>query len=226
MTRVLTGAMADLILGSGCPGCGLASIGLCRPCREELMATAPLSVERTLPGFPEPVIAAGSYGGALRSLIIAAKERQRWGLLPILGELAARAVAAVLLESWPSDPVLVPVPSAPAAVRARGLDFTGWLARAAVRNLSSRGIPVRSVTALGQVRGVVDQVGLGRQQRLANLEGALVVRRDVTADVVLIDDLVTTGATLASAARTLRTAGAVSVAAAAVAQTPGRGHSR
>ncbi|MFH0518701.1 ComF family protein [Streptomyces sp. M41] len=107
--------------------------------------------------------------------------------------------------------LLVPVPSARAAVRARGHDPARRIAFAAAGELRRAGTSARVLAVLRQRREVADQSGLNSCQRLDNLAGALTVapggaRLLVEGPVVLVDDLMTTGASLAEAARAVRAA--------------------
>ncbi|MFD5078503.1 ComF family protein [Streptomyces sp. NPDC058371] len=108
--------------------------------------------------------------------------------------------------------VLVPVPSARGAVRARGHDPARRIALAAAGELRRTGTAARVLGALRQRRAVADQSGLNSRQRMANLAGALEVAAGGAGllagagRVVLVDDLMTTGASLAEAARAVRAA--------------------
>ncbi len=107
--------------------------------------------------------------------------------------------------------LLVPVPSARGAVRARGHDPARRIALAAAGELRRAGTPARVVAVLRQRRWVADQSGLNSRQRLDNLAGALEVvaggaRLLAGGRVVLVDDLMTTGASLREAARAVREA--------------------
>ncbi|TYB48296.1 ComF family protein [Actinomadura chibensis] len=136
----------------------------------------------------------------------------------------ARAVRA------PDQPVAVVwVPSARGAVRRRGHDPLRGAVAVAVRRLRAEGLPVTAVPALRQRGRVADQAGLTATQRIANLKGALEVTpaTDLTGHrIVLVDDVMTTGASLAEAARALRNAGADPSAAATIATTPRRHRQR
>ena len=123
--------------------------------------------------------------------------------------------------------MLVPVPSAPGAVRARGEDTVLAVARAAARTLRAGGTDAVAVAALRHTRRVADSRGLGAAARRSNLAGAFEVRPDRVPRlrgrrVVVVDDLVTTGASVTEAVRALRCAGVVHAVAAAVAGAPGR----
>ncbi|WP_411102218.1 ComF family protein [Streptomyces sp. cmx-4-9] len=205
--------LAGLALPVDCAGCGAARVRLCDPCGDELSGAGagPVSPSPRPAGLPA-VHAAAVYGGAVRAVLLAHKER---GALPLAGPLG-RALAAAVHSGTAGgrggELVLVPVPSARRQVRARGHDPVRRIACAAAARLRRAGVAARVAPVLRQRRTVADQAGLGAVQRRENLAGALEVCRDgprVTAGarIVLVDDVVTTGATLAEAARAVRAAG-------------------
>ncbi len=173
------------------------------------------------PEFPR-CAAAGDYAGALRGAILAYKERRHrvWGR--VLGRLLADAVAEVAGGTGPVR--LVPVPSSGAAVRARGIDHVRTLAGHAADQLRRSGRVAEVCPVLAVARRTGDSVGLSAAERSANVAGAFRAagRPAGSATLVLVDDVVTTGATLGEAARTLAGAG-LPAAAAVVAATPRRG---
>ncbi|MEU8827408.1 ComF family protein [Streptomyces sp. NPDC048636] len=149
------------------------------------------------------------------------------------GPARARPVRARPVSSRPARTgpgsegplLLVPVPSARRAVGARGHDPARRIALAAAGVLRAAGYSVRVPSVLRQRRRVRDQSGLGARQRLVNVSGALGVvpgggRLLSTGPAVLVDDLMTTGASLAEAARAVSAADGLVVGAAVVAAPP------
>ncbi len=181
-----------------------------------------------LPGDLPAVFAGGIYSEELRRLLLAAKERNALGLVPLLGDRLAAAVAAWVLADGGGEPVLlVPVPTASAQVVDRGLDLTCTLARLAARKLRQAGLPTRSWTGLRLRRRPLDQSELGREGRLVNVVDAFTVPGPMPPGrIVVVDDIVTTGATLREAVRACTAAGRAPSAAAAVAATPRTGTRR
>ncbi|MBC7373551.1 MAG: ComF family protein [Frankiales bacterium] len=202
--------LLDLVLPRDCAGCDTPGRTLCRPCRTGLIRAPFTHLPTPAPAGLPPIVAAAVYAGTVRTLLLAHKERGRTTLAGPLGALLAAAVAG-----HGPGVVLVPVPSSPAAVRARGHDHARRLAAVAGRRAR---LPVAAL--LVGVRAVADQSGLDAQGRADNLAGALAARRTPSGlAVVIVDDVVTTGATLAEAARALRAAGAEVRGAAVVAAT-------
>ncbi|MGW1847205.1 ComF family protein [Streptomyces sp. NPDC001966] len=199
--------ISGLVLPVSCGGCGRPRVQLCEECRAELHGGAPRRVGPVPrpPGLPV-VHAAAAYENAVRAVLLAHKERGEMGLAGALGKALAGAVRAGTGHAGVGGPLLlVPVPSARRAVAARGHDPTRRIALAAAGELRRGGTPARVVAVLRQRRAVADQAGLGAGQRLANLAGALEVaaggeRLLAAGRVVLVDDLLTTGASLAEAA--------------------------
>lgn len=217
----------DLLLGAVCPGCRRPGWGLCWGCRADLTARRPTLVP-VRSGTAPVTMACCRYDTLLSHLVTAHKDHGALGLAPVLAGRLALSVHALLRSCrWEGPVLLVPVPSAAAAVRRRGYDATATLARLAGRRLRPSH-PVQVRRLLVQRRGVRDQAGLDAAARSANLDGALRLRRGLVrgwsegAVVVLVDDVVTTGSSLAEAARALQEAGLVVLGAATVAATPDR----
>lgn len=210
-------AAADLLLGSRCPGCHRAGRGLCPRCRALIDDGEVRRVEH--PGVGPATWAAGEYDEVMQGVLLGLKERQMLGLLEPLGRRLTLATAALLLHRDPAIPIaLVPVPSLPSVERTRGLDVTGSLARRVSRELRREGLGVPVVAALRHRRRVADQAGLNRAERAVNLAGSLQAR-PIRRAAVVVDDITTTGATLAEAQRALLDAGVEVLGAAVIAST-------
>lgn len=225
----LAEALADLVLPRACAGCRRPGVVLCARCAGLLTVPHLASPRRFPPGFP-PTVAAGEYAGPVRPALIAFKERGRAELARPLGAALALAVAGVLAGlagPRPREVSLVPVPSSAAALRARGRDHVRELTRRAVAELRAAGVPAVEARLLRRRGRVRDSAGLTAGERRANLSGSFVVRGRAPGGsvLVLVDDLVTSGATLTEAAAVLsagRRPDAVPVLAAVVAATPRR----
>jgi ComF family protein len=168
-----------------------------------------------------PVTSRGPYAGVLRLLVSAYKDDGRRDLRSLLAGLLAESIT---VAADGRSVVLVPVPSSRAAVRRRGDNPVGDLVAAAAAQVA--GWPLVR-PALRVQRRLVDQSTLGHRERAANLAGAYALRSGAAAElpgrsVVLVDDVVTTGATLAEAARVVRARGGLVVGAATLAATQRR----
>ena len=162
----------------------------------------------------------------MRDLVLAHKERAVHALATPLGEVLAHVVlGAGRLEPGVLDPVvwLVPVPSHRSVVRARGHDPVLRIARRAAHELRRRGTRACVRGLLRVVGRPEDQSGLGAAARRANLEGRFRARALPTSGqagtILLVDDVVTSGATLREAQRALEQAGWAPSAAVTLAAT-------
>jgi len=205
--------VAHVVVGTKCVGCENPALGLCAECAATVRPRPRIVRDR-----PCHVAAAGEYDGALRSALIEWKERGRFTVERPLAHLLAASVLALDVE----DPItLVPIPSRPDRRRARGADVVTDLARRTALLLRTVDVDASAVPSLVFVKRVRDQAGLSAAARADNVRGSLAARRVPTAPVVLVDDIVTTGATLGEGVRALRSAGSEIAGAAVVADRPG-----
>ena len=213
----LATAAADLFLGATCPGCGRPSRALCATCTV-VIAPRPAVVRTT----PVDIAASGEHADVLRLTIVAWKEEGRTSLLRPLAHLLASSVVQVVGASR-APVVLVPVPASRRSRLARGADVVDQLACAAAGLLRGAGVDVTVRQALRVARRTADQSGLDARDRARNLAGAFALRSDeglTDSTLVVVDDLVTTGATIAEAIRALTAAGHPPMAAATMAHRP------
>ena len=205
----------DLVLPLDCGGCGAPSTRWCPACVREL-AVKPdqphLITPRLDPGVP--VFSLGRYAGARREAIVAVKEHGRTDLIKPLA--AALHVGLVNLLTWGvvDTPLwVVPAPTRRSAARRRGGDPVTRMALAA-----TAGHPDITVTQALRMRAFVrDSVGLSSTDRERNIAGRVKAAKPVAGEVLVVDDIVTTGATAAESVRVLETIGGRVVAVLAVA---------
>lgn len=171
-----------------------ANDGLCDTCRSVLTPAA---------NSPD-VCAPFAYGGPLKSVVAAAKFQRRERSARCLGRLLAADLTARELMGEVS--ALVPIPLSPLRHYRRGFNQAALIAAECSKAWA---IPVR--TFLRRTRETPAQSSLSREERKANVSGAFSVKGKLPATVALVDDVVTTGATMDAAASTLRAAGVQSV---------------
>jgi ComF family protein len=161
----------------------------------------------------------GEYTDGVRGLVHLLKYESVRPVARPLGGMLAQAIAELLAGCADAKPLLIPVPLHKSRRRSRGFNQSELIARAAAKRLPQR-LEV-ACGALVRQRDTVSQVGLTREERIANVRDAFRVAdaaRVRGRDVVLVDDVMTTGTTLSECARVLKKAGAKRVWAATVAR--------
>lgn len=229
-TSTVPDAGRDLVLGSACVGCGTAGRVLCVRCAASLPRHGRVAWPTpTPPGLAVPY-AAGAYDGLLKALVNEHKEHAVFALATPLGRVLSDVVHDLLLDQRHrprAGPVLlVPVPSRRSVVRGRGHDPLLRVTREATSRLRRHGVDA-GVRQLLVPRGRVrDQSLLGAVERAANLAGSMRCRHPVTlsptvaaALVLVVDDVLTTGATVREAQRALEAGGIPVAAVATIAAT-------
>lgn len=218
---ILLEATLDLLLPSVCPLCREAGgPGLCRTCADELPALpaccplcgAPAKADETCPSCQgdglsklDAVLAAYAYRGRMRQLIGDAKA----------GARAAAVSALAPLLPLPITPVDAVVPVPPSPGRRPGPHLATACARLAARHLGVPCLPLLACT-----RHAGEQHNLSRVERARNVVGLFICQGRPPARVLLVDDILTSGATASAAATVLRTAGAKHITAAFLCRTP------
>ncbi len=211
--------VARLIVPVQCPGCGMEDVRWCEPCAA-LWWEPPWRCEGGAGRLcvddrpPLPVWAVSPLEGPAHAMVGAWKDGHRRDLDTFFADAAARAahaVAPALAEArvlGQGAIAVVPLPSRPASVRRRGADLPGLVATAVAGALTAAGVPAQVHRALRI--GAGEQRGAGVRERwrraLQTVRAAGPAPRD---PVVLVDDVVTTGATMAAATAALEAAGGV-----------------
>ncbi|MGW4634159.1 ComF family protein [Nocardia sp. NPDC004415] len=201
--------LLDLVLPTCCGGCDRPGPSWCPECAA-VLTRAPVRVSpRADPGVPCWTL--GPYAGPGRRAVLAAKERGRRDLAEPLGLALAHALARLRAPDRPL--LLVPAPTRAAVARRRGGDPVARASAVAASWL----IDCRSVPLLRLGRGVRDSVGLTRRERAHNLHGRIIAAPvpatgaplGTNAEVVLVDDVLTTGVTARESVRVLGRIGVV-----------------
>jgi ComF family protein len=215
--------VVDLVYPPRCPSCGVGiarQAGLCSDCWSSLEVPSQTMIE----GLGVPVHAATYYGATSRGLVLAYKHGGRIAL----ARLMARLIAARLPErpDGASPPVLVPVPLHRWRLWSRGFNQAALLAR----DLARLGKGEVEVAALIRHRRTPNLGGLGREGRERALRGAIRlnparVARLSGRDVILVDDVLTSGATSRACITALAEARPASIALACFARVD-EGHER
>ena len=211
--------LLDLLLPPACSGCGgSAGTLLCGSCRERLRAPSD-ALDRFVVADAGVVVgehlrlamAAYAYEGPIRRALAALKYGGASRVAPVLAALAVPTLDR--LRSISGDAVLVPVPVHAERLAARGYDQAELLARALGRAARLPLLP-----ALIRVRATTKQHRLDRGARLRNLRGAFAMNGRAPPVTILVDDIITTTATLEASAGVLHDAGCKAVYGLAIAR--------
>lgn len=241
--REVGGRALDLLFPLGCVVCGVeleelpGGVAVCDVCREALPRITWATCVRCAARVPEipgstpdckhcrdhkiqfdQTLALGAYDGLLRDLVLEMKEDASGRLAKVFGELIALRWGKVTRALKPD--VVVPIPMHAWRRLSRRANPAAALAASLGRQL---GLGVEA-KLLQWRRDASAQVGLSQQGRFRNMRGVMQVRRGYRLDaprVLVVDDILTTGATCSEAARALKQAGAVQVTVAIVGRTTG-----
>ena len=201
------------ITGPTCDSCGegltrtnpVGDVTLCGACQDEL------------PPY-QKAVAYGAYDGELRELIHLLKYEQVHPAASVLGRMLASAIAKLRL---PDDILVMPVPLHASKRRQRGFNQAELIAHCALKTMHAERFQLVT-NALARVKPTVSQIGLTRHQRQENIRGAFKVAhlsKVSGRELLLVDDVMTTGTTAAECARVLQRAGAKKIWVATVART-------
>jgi predicted amidophosphoribosyltransferase len=200
-------SLAELIFPSRCIGCSQLGISICSTCRKSWHSHI---YHRTIKVLDTsyPVISAIEYSPIASRVLLRAKEANQEAADQLLVNAVSHSLRYFLKNFGFGD--LVAIPSRRSATRKRGRDFMQEITGSVAKNES-----IKSLQILQHQRAVRDQSQLNSQQRRRNVEGAFSTSFNLAeapgsgniGPLIIVDDLVTTGATLAEAIRALRTAG-------------------
>ncbi|MET3161639.1 UNVERIFIED_ORG: putative amidophosphoribosyltransferase [Arthrobacter sp. UYEF10] len=219
-----------------CVCCGAEDLALCVMCERQvrLLTSHPFRAEEQAPalmkvdgGLILPVVAAGVYREELAQAVLSFKSHGQLQLTSVLARGLGRGIAAAV--AGVDGVCLVPVPSSTAGYVKRGFSPVHLLLAELRRGTTLPGVPVIDVIRKSRRRDALEQLpggqkGLGRGARASRVRGSLKVPGRQGARVsgrlcIIVDDVLTTGATLAEAARALHVSGAVVVGAVVLAAT-------
>lgn len=192
--------LLDWLYPPVCPGCGANGYGFCKSCRARIIPWG-----ENL-GDELSIYAGGVYEKELRSAVLQTKLLGHTYLVDALADVMLAALPAHLLHTYPV--AVVPLPPARQRLKRRGYHCPWLLAQALVKRVGNFGY---CPGLLHLVRPTAEQKKLSRSERFANVEGAYEANAARDISVLLVDDVLTTGASAWSASRALYAAGAAKV---------------
>ena len=194
----------ELLFPQRCISCKTLGYALCKACLLEWKFEKRFQTLKDQDGNRLPVFSSANYSDVSRSIILSSKESSIKDADKLITQALNFSLTNFLQINFATH--LVPIPSRAQATRSRGRDFLAEITQGVAREFN-----LDSAALLRHNRKIRDQSGLSLGARRNNLAGAFVLdsRREwpIRAELLLIDDLVTTGATLLEAARALRYAG-------------------
>lgn len=209
-----------LLWPTACVGCGIPDRELCGPCAAGVAALPcglprAIGLKSTSIDGPQYLVA-GPYSGTVRAMLIAYKHGGKYGFVKVLGRRLGVMLRQAFTEAMVADPhaedptpFVVPVPSRAKRVRERGFRHVDALINVGLR---AERLPIRQVRGLRALPGRTGQVGLSEAARVRNARKLYVPQRAARQlsgrSVILVDDIVTSGATTRAACEELERAGA------------------
>ena len=197
-------ALKELIYPTTCAGCNLIGIQICNTCGENWQAAPKLNFVGK-----QKLYFVAKYNPQSARIILSAKENTNKFCIDLLAHCIARSITFALPVSiWAQQITITTIPSSPAAIRRRGRDHISELAKQVVKLLATENISATYIPILYLAKNIKDQSGLNSSQRAQNLSGAFSIKNCEipTGDLFLIDDLVTTGASIQEGVRALANA--------------------
>jgi predicted amidophosphoribosyltransferase len=188
--------LADLVLARQCLGCDRTGSPLCWECWNLVTGSA-----RKLDHDSLHLTVGTDYAGIGRALVLAHKRSLQRALARPLGQLLASAIRE--LDGIGPRLTLIPMPPHRAALRARGQDTVAAITHQAQAELRRRGWIISTASALRFAQDVDSLAGMNRRERMAHMAGALTAQSGRGVECVVVDDVVTTGATMRAAATAL-----------------------
>jgi len=188
--------LKDLVFPPICGNCGRVDARFCDNCRDEF-AGCPLEIAKPPVGHLDDLCSTGSHSGLIANAVRAFKYE---GASDLSDLLAQRLISAFSEQTWQVDAVL-PVPLHADRLLERGYNQSALMGEALARGLGIRYEP----GLLGRMRNTGQQAQLSGSERQRNVAGAFAADPAVQGlSVLLVDDVVTTGATLSECAAALR----------------------